>query len=194
MARRIDRRSFVKLSAAAAPASLLLDWRVAAAEGGIVNATTFGHHRWNKPIGEYPAICPFCAVGCGVIAAVENGHVTSIEGDPDNPINAGRLCPKGMALLQEKDNAWRQLKVLYRAPYATEWQPITYDEAVARVAANVKRTRDAGFVERDGGVLVNRCESIAWMGSSAIKNEEAYLATKFARALGIVYQEHQARL
>ncbi len=193
MSRRINRRTFVKLSAAAAPAGLLLDWRIAAADDGTVNATTFGHHRWNKPIGEVPGICPFCAVGCGVLTAVENGAVVGIEGDPDNPINMGRLCPKGMALFQEEE-PWRQLKVLYRAPYATEWQTISYDEAVARVAANVKRTRDAGFVERDDGVLVNRCESLAWMGSSAIKNEEAYVATKFARSLGIVFQEHQARL
>ncbi len=194
MAGRVDRRTFVKLAAAGAPAGLMLDWRLAVAGSGAVNATTFGHHRWDKRVGEKTAICPFCAVGCGVIAAVENGKVTNVEGDPDHPINQGRLCSKGSALLQEHDNPLRQTKVLYRAPYATQWQPLSWDEALPRIAANIKRTRDAGFVERDGEVLVNRCESIAHMGSSAIKNEEAYLVTKFCRALGLVYQEHQARL
>jgi formate dehydrogenase major subunit len=193
MVGEVSRRSFIKGSALGS-GSLLLDWRAAAAEGRPVGPATFGHHRWNKRVGERTAICPFCAVGCGVIAAVENGKVTNIEGDPDHPINQGRLCSKGSALLQEHDNPRRQLRVLYRAPYATEWQPLPWDEALRRIAARIRATRDAGFVERDGGVVVNRCESIAEMGSSAIKNEEAYLVTKFCRALGLVYHEHQARL
>lgn len=42
--------------------------------------------------------CPYCGVGCGVIASLsEEGHVV-VEGDPDHPANFGRLCSKGSAL------------------------------------------------------------------------------------------------
>lgn len=192
--REIGRRDLIKLSAAGAASALLVNACGPSTATG-ASADTFGHHQWDKKIGEKTAICPFCAVGCGVIASVEGGKVVGIEGDPDHPINQGRLCSKGMALMQEHDEAVpRQEHVLYRAPNATEWKQISWDEALAKIAANVKKTRDATFVERDAGVLVNRTEGLAHMGSSAIKNEEAYLLTKLMRGLGVVYLEHQARL
>ena len=189
----LARRELLKLSAASAASALLVNACTAAAEGA-PGPSTFGHHEWDKRVGEKTAICPFCAVGCGVITSVEGGRVANVEGDPDHPINQGRLCSKGSALLQEHDNPARQRHVLYRAPNATEWTRMTWDEAMPRIAANIKRTRDATFVATDGGVVVNRTEGIAHMGSSAIKNEETYLLAKLMRGLGIVYLEHQARL
>src|SRR4030081_3776825 len=46
------------------------------------------------------SVCPYCAVGCAQDVYVEDGRVTQIEGDPDSPVNRGRLCPKGSASLQ----------------------------------------------------------------------------------------------
>lgn len=190
----LRRRQLLKLSAAGAASALLVNACSAASAGG-AGPDTFGHHEWDKRVGERTGICPFCAVGCGVIASVEGGRITNIEGDPDHPINQGRLCSKGSALLQEHDDAVPRVEqVLYRAPYATQWTQIGWDEALTKIAANVRKTRDATFVERDGGVVVNRTEGLAHMGSSAIKNEEAYLLTKLMRGLGVVYLEHQARL
>ena len=34
---------------------------------------------------------------CGVLAHVKDGKVIKIEGDPDHPMNRGKLCPKGLA-------------------------------------------------------------------------------------------------
>jgi assimilatory nitrate reductase catalytic subunit len=42
--------------------------------------------------------CPYCGVGCGVLAAVKPDGTVSIAGDPDHPANFGRLCSKGSAL------------------------------------------------------------------------------------------------
>ena len=51
------------------------------------------------------------------------------------------------------------------------------------------------FIEKDArGNIVNRNEVIANIGGAALDNEECYLLVKLARALGIVYLEHQARL
>ena len=44
-----------------------------------------------------PTTCGMCYVGCGVRVQVENGVVTGIEGDPDNPLNRGNMCAKGKA-------------------------------------------------------------------------------------------------
>ena len=38
--------------------------------------------------------CPYCGVGCGVIATPDG----AVTGDPDHPANRGRLCSKGAAL------------------------------------------------------------------------------------------------
>ncbi|UCH01294.1 MAG: hypothetical protein JSU78_08200, partial [Deltaproteobacteria bacterium] len=47
---------------------------------------------------ETTTICPYCAVGCGIIGHTSKGaggRVINIEGDPDHPINEGTLCSKG---------------------------------------------------------------------------------------------------
>src|SRR5213080_57660 len=69
---------------------------------------------------------------------------------------------------------------------------------MAEIAQRVKKTRDASFVEkvRVGArdVTVNRCEGIAWLGSSVLDNEENYLIAKLSRGLGLVNLENSARL
>src|SRR4249920_4185669 len=42
--------------------------------------------------------CPYCGVGCGVLATPDGKGGAVIKGDPDHPANAGRLCSKGSAL------------------------------------------------------------------------------------------------
>ena len=67
--------------------------------------------------------------------------------------------------------------------------------ALDNIARKIKDTRDTGFITTDGkGNTVNRTESLACLGGSALDNEECYLLSKMARALGIVYLEHHARI
>lgn len=149
-----------------------------------------------KRIGETATICPYDASGCGFIVATENGKVVNIEGDPDHPINRGAACAKGGSLRQlSADNPWRLSKVLYRAPGGTDWEERTWDWALDTIARRIKDTRDGGFIEKDkDGNVVNRTEAIANLGGSALDNEECYLLVKLARALGLVYIEHHARI
>jgi len=93
------------------------------------------------------------------------------------------------------DNPWRLSKVLYRRPGGTDWEPVDWDWALDAIARRIKDTRDAAFIEKDsGGNVVNRTESIACLGGSAMDNEECYLLVKMARTLGLVYIEHHARI
>ena len=143
---------------------------------------------------ESVTICPYCGVGCGLIVASRGGKIINIEGDPDHPINQGSLCSKGSALYQVAVNQRRLEKVQYRKPYGTKWEEISWEEAVKRIARRVKTTRDATFQAKEGAVTVNRTPGIASLGGAALDNEECYALTKFARALGITYLEHQARI
>src|SRR4051794_4710612 len=47
--------------------------------------------------------CPYCGVGCGVLATPDGLGGARIEGDPDHPANFGRLCSKGAALGETLD-------------------------------------------------------------------------------------------
>ncbi len=65
------------------------------------------------------------------------------------------------------------------------------DWAVNRISRKIKETRDAGLGD---GRKSNRIDTIAALGGAALDNEECYLYSKFMRALGVVYLEHQARI
>jgi formate dehydrogenase major subunit len=84
--------------------------------------------------------------------------------------------------------------VRYRAPGATQWQEMSWEEAVPMIAQRIKATRDATFETVNArGATVNRTTGIGSLGSAAMDNEECWLYQKFLRALGLVYIEHQAR-
>jgi formate dehydrogenase major subunit len=40
-----------------------------------------------------PSVCPYCAVGCGLLVHVRDGRIVNIEGDPASPINQGEVGP-----------------------------------------------------------------------------------------------------
>jgi formate dehydrogenase major subunit len=145
-------------------------------------------------------VCPYCAVGCALLAYTRkdtNGHVKllQIEGDPDSPVNEGRLCPKGASALQLAVSRRRVESPLYRAPGATDWQRVSWDFTLDKLAQNIKASRDRTFVTTDAdGNVVNRCEGIAFAGGAAFSSEEGYFATKVMRGLGVVHLEQQARV
>jgi formate dehydrogenase major subunit len=144
---------------------------------------------------ETTTICPYCAVGCGIIVHTQNGKVINTEGDPDHPINEGTLCSKGAALYQIVNNPLRLKKPRYRAPGANEWKEVEWDWTLDEIAKRIKKTRDETFVRRNAkGQEVNRCDGLASVGSAALDNEECYIYQKWLRSLGLVYIEHQARI
>ena len=153
-----------------------------------------------KRIGEMTTICPYDGSGCGFLVASDNGKVINIEGDPDHPINRGAACSKGAHLIQlSADNPRRLSEVLYRAPVEKggtgDWETKDWDWAIDRMARLIKDTRDGDWIEKDSaGTPVQRTEAICNFGGSALDNEECYLLVKMARALGLVYIEHHARI
>lgn len=151
---------------------------------------------------ETRTVCPYCAVGCSMIAYTiggksQNTHpvLVHIEGDPDSPINGGTLCPKGASTLQLAVNHRRPEHPMYRRAGGTEWERIDWDEAMEKMARWVKDARDDNFVDVDeDGNTVNRQTGFSFLGGATISNEEGYLTAKLMRALGTVYIEQQARV
>ena len=146
--------------------------------------------------------CPYCSVSCGVLIYTsgdksKNAHaeIIHIEGDPDNPVNRGTLCPKGAGLrdMIQSENRLKWPEV--REPGASEWKRISWNDAVERITKHKKTDRDANFVAQNKeGVTVNRWPTTGFLASSAASNEAGYLTVKTVRALGITALDTQARI
>ena len=142
-----------------------------------------------------PSICPYCSVGCATLVHTVEGQIVNVEGDPRSPWNEGTLCPKGAAIYQLHINPNRPVKVLHRAPGATEWETWDLERAMTRVVELVKKTRDDTFIERlDDGRLVNMTPAIFSLGGATLDNEWNHIHQKLLRGLGIVAIENQARI
>src|SRR5207237_3618828 len=137
--------------------------------------------------------CPYCAVGCGMLVGVKDGKIINIEGNPDSPINRGTLCPKGAASFQLAVNPLRSTKALYRRPGGTNWEEITLDKAMDRIAERVKKTRDETFHEfvpikdADGKEVQKRANhtmAIFSLGGATMDNEWNYVHAKLMRVPG----------
>jgi formate dehydrogenase major subunit len=179
----LSRRQFIKLSVSTSgilATGLGFDMEQAQAEGFQLKI---------RDSAEYPSICHFCSGGCGIILHVRNDQLVNLEGDPDHPTNKGSLCPKGAALGQVRNNPRRILNPLYRPAGGKEWQEISWDAALDKIARKLKETRDANWIP-----AANRTDAIGVLGSAELDNEECYLVQKFTRLMGSNYNEHQARV
>ncbi len=194
----ITRREFLKLGAAGTAGMALvplanpLGFDLVAAKKRALDLRIAGAK-------EVHSVCPYCAVGCSLIAYTKqvNGktQLLQIEGDPDSPVNEGRLCPKGATAMQLATSSRRVEKPLYRAPGSDKWEAKSWDFMLDKLAQNIKASRDNTFVAQDAnGNIVNRTEGVAFAGGAAFSTEEGYLATKLMRTLGVVHIEQQARV
>src|SRR6476469_9418200 len=113
--------------------------------------------------------CPYCGVGCGILAAVDRQGDATISGDPAHPANFGRLCSKGSALGETLSLDQRLLHPMFRQADGslarTDW-----DTALAKVA-NGLRT----IVDRDGP------NAIAFYLSGQLLTEDYYVANKLMK-------------
>lgn len=141
------------------------------------------------------SVCSYCAVGCSTLAYVsDDGKLLEVEGNPDSPINAGHLCPKGAALFGLTVNQMRWTTVKYRAPYSERYEERPLAWALERIAHLMQDTREKTFVKEKDGRRVNHTLGIASLGGATFSAEENYLLSKFMHALGVVSIENQARI
>lgn len=193
----LSRRNFLKLSTggfAVGGVMSLVDVRPTQAR--VQSLKTAG-------VKEFPSVCPYCAVGCGMLVGVKDGQIINIEGNPDSPINRGTLCPKGAANFQLAVNPLRSTRALYRRPGGAAWEELDLNTAMDMIAARVKKTRDDTFSEfatvknAQGNEVqkrVNHTTAIFSLGGATMDNEWNYVHAKLMRGLGVVAIENQARI
>jgi formate dehydrogenase major subunit len=141
------------------------------------------------------SVCPYCAVGCAQNVYVKDEKVVQIEGNPDSPVNRGRLCPKGSASKSLVTSPTRLTKVRYRRPNATEWEDLDLDTAMEMIADRVLDARRKTWEDADAnGRPLRRTMGIASLGGATLDNEENYLMKKLYSAMGAIQIENQARI
>jgi formate dehydrogenase major subunit len=189
----VSRRSFLKVSSGIATGTAL--GGLAGLGANLAPTLARAQELRIKDAKATPSVCPYCSVGCATLVHTVNGKIVNIEGDPRSPHNEGTLCPKGAATYQLHVNPNRPMKVLHRAPGATDWEEWDLERAMARVTELVKKTRDETFIERlDDGKLVNMTPAIFSLGGATLDNEWNHIHQKLMRGLGIVAIENQARI
>jgi anaerobic selenocysteine-containing dehydrogenase len=88
------------------------------------------------------AVCNLCEAICGLRLTVEDGVVTSVRGNPDDPLSRGYICPKGVSLADvytDPDRLRRPVRRVGAGADAT-WEELEWDEALDLVAERLAST------------------------------------------------------
>jgi len=88
--------------------------------------------------------CNLCQIGCGVLVHMRDGAIVKVEGDPENPLSKGVLCPKGQASLEYLNHPDRLMHPVKRAGQRGEgqWRQISWDEALDEIAERLADAKD----------------------------------------------------
>jgi anaerobic selenocysteine-containing dehydrogenase/Fe-S-cluster-containing dehydrogenase component len=84
----------------------------------------------------YASTCTECAAGCGLHVKTREGRAIKLEGNPEHPVNRGKLCSRGQASLQGLYNPGR-LKGPMARTTTGEFQSISWDDAIQRLTAKL---------------------------------------------------------
>jgi formate dehydrogenase major subunit len=196
---QLSRRQFVKLAGGSVAGTAIGSFGFGALEEAAAQAIRpFKLARAT----ETRNTCPYCSVSCGVImyslgdkSKNARSEIIHIEGDPDNPVNRGTLCPKGAGLLDFVRAKTRLKHPMVRKPGSDKFEPISWNDALDRIARLMKDDRDANFqVSNKDGTTVNRWPSVGFLAGSATSNESGWLTHKVVRSLGMIQVDTQARV
>jgi anaerobic selenocysteine-containing dehydrogenase len=112
--------------------------------------------------------CGYCSVGCGMQLGVKDGRVVSVRGNPDHPVNSGKLCPKGLAEHYAIEGEGRAKYPLLRKK--GDLVRVSWDEAIQTM------------VERFGAVQQKHgLESLGIISTGQLVTEEFYALGKLAQ-------------
>ena len=113
--------------------------------------------------------CPYCGVGCGVLATADGRGGAAVSGDPEHPANFGKLCSKGSALGETLGLEERLLYPMIRVSKGS-MERVAWTDALDHVAH-----RFAHIIKRDGP------GAVAFYLSGQLLTEDYYVANKLMK-------------
>jgi predicted molibdopterin-dependent oxidoreductase YjgC len=126
--------------------------------------------------------CTYCGCGCTFYLEVLDGHLVNTIPCKTSTLNEGKLCVKGWSVHEFVESPNRLTQPLLRKDGVLT--PVTWDEALDFTAKRLKEIKEA-----------HGPDSVAFLASAKVTNEENYLIQKFARAaVGTNNVDHCARL
>ena len=144
MSDKITRRDFLKIAGAGAAVSAVL-----------TGCGPMSRYIVRRPYTEMPeynqtglntyyaSTCRECAAGCGIIVRTKEGRAITIEGNPQHPLNRGRLCARGITAQQGLYNPDRVIGPIFQARGAAGRQAkTTWDETIPLVSDALKSSAD----------------------------------------------------
>jgi assimilatory nitrate reductase catalytic subunit len=127
--------------------------------------------------------CPYCGVGCGIVASVDRQGAATVSGDPAHPANFGRLCSKGSALAETVSLEQRLLHPMLRQADGSLLRA-DWNTALTKVADGLR-----AILDRDGP------DAIAFYLSGQLLTEDYYVANKLMKGfLGSANVDTNSRL
>jgi ferredoxin-nitrate reductase len=128
--------------------------------------------------------CPYCGVGCGLVATVADGRLKAVRGDADHPVNTGRTCQKPLALPEASRSPDRAVTPRWRDNREGRFTPTGWDDVMARLAQRLTEIRDE-----------HGPDSIAFYISGQLLTEDYYAAAKLVKGfLGTNNLDSNSRL
>ncbi|HET9073862.1 MAG TPA: molybdopterin-dependent oxidoreductase [Solirubrobacteraceae bacterium] len=129
-------------------------------------------------------LCPYCGVGCGLIAEVENGRLTAVAGDPEHPVNRGATCRKPLGLPDAVHAPDRALHPLWRESTDARFERLSWRGVMGRLARRLRA------ISAEHGP-----DAIAVYISGQLLTEDYYAAAKLVKGfLGTNNLDSNSRL
>src|SRR6266853_1758 len=117
-----------------------------------------------------PTTCGYCSVGCGMFIGVKNGRAVGVRGNPDHPVNAGVLCPKGLSEHQTIHVATRARYPMFRPSRKSKFHRVGWTDALKTMA-----TRFLDVQRRHGN------DAVGIISTGQLVTEEFYALGKLAQ-------------
>jgi ferredoxin-nitrate reductase len=121
-------------------------------------------------MGGVRTTCPYCGVGCGLVANVRNGRLASVEGDKLHRVNRGATCRKPLHLPDAVHAADRAVTPLLRERADERWRPATWRRAIPLLAKRLQ-----AIVDEHGP------DAIAFYISGQLLTEDYYAVNKLVK-------------
>ena len=167
MTKKLSRRDFLKVTAGAAVATgfapavrkIIIEPFVRPPE-----ETLPGKATW------YASTCRQCPAGCGIIVRTINGRAKKIEGNPNHPLNRGKLCARGQAGLQVLYNPDRLKNAVLQSGGrgSSKFEPLYWPDALELLAQKITTLSDPTRLAFLGGLMPDHLYHLVYRWMEAL--------------------------